>query len=84
VRASDRIIMGTEEPALLRLWHDRLRLWHEKRGEAEPKDLTTKLIVQLGPATEDLSRADTGLVVALPSKSAAETSAAMPRGSRER
>jgi hypothetical protein len=42
-----RIIMGADEAALL-------RLWREKRGEAEPEDLSTNLIVQLGLATEDL------------------------------
>jgi predicted phage-related endonuclease len=44
-----RIIMGTDEAALI-------RLWHEKRGEAEPEDLLGNLIVQLGSATEDLNR----------------------------
>ncbi len=44
-----RIIMGTDEAALL-------RLWREKRGEAEPEDLTGNLIVQLGLATESLNR----------------------------
>ena len=44
-----RIIMGTDEPALL-------RLWREKRGEAEPEDLSDNLIVQLGVVTEDLNR----------------------------
>jgi hypothetical protein len=44
-----RIIMGDDEAALL-------RLWREKRGEAEPEDLSTNLIVQLGVATEDLNR----------------------------
>ena len=36
-----RIIMGDDEAALL-------RLWREKRGEAEPEDLSGNLIVQLG------------------------------------
>jgi hypothetical protein len=36
-----RIIIGGDEDALL-------RLWREKRGEAEPEDLTGNLIVQLG------------------------------------
>ena len=36
-----RIIMGSDEAALL-------RLWREKRGEAEPEDLSGNLIVQLG------------------------------------
>jgi predicted phage-related endonuclease len=44
-----RIIMGDNEQALL-------RLWHEKRGEAEPEDLSDNLIVQLGSVTEDLNR----------------------------
>src|ERR1700675_3086578 len=44
-----RIIMGQDEAALL-------RLWQEKRGEVEPEDLSTNLIVQLGVATEDLNR----------------------------
>jgi predicted phage-related endonuclease len=43
------IIMGNDEPALL-------RLWREKRGEAEPEDLSGNLIVQLGLVTEDLNR----------------------------
>ena len=44
-----RIIMGQDEKALV-------RLWREKRGEAEPKDLSTNLVVQLGVVTEDLNR----------------------------
>jgi predicted phage-related endonuclease len=44
-----RIIMGDDEEAVL-------RLWREKRGEVEPKDLSGNLIVQLGAATEDLNR----------------------------
>jgi predicted phage-related endonuclease len=44
-----RIIMGTDEKALL-------RLWREKRGEEAPLDLSDVLIVQLGLATEDLNR----------------------------
>jgi hypothetical protein len=44
-----RIIMGDDEEALL-------RLWREKRGEVEPKDLSGNLIVQLGIVTEDLNR----------------------------
>ena len=44
-----RIIMGSDESALL-------RLWREKRGEAEPEDLSGNLIVQLGAVTEDLNR----------------------------
>jgi putative phage-type endonuclease len=44
-----RIIMGADEPALL-------RLWHEKRDEVEPEDLSGNLIVQLGTVTEPLNR----------------------------
>ena len=33
-----------------------LRLWREKRGEAEPEDLSGNLIVQLGAVTEELNR----------------------------
>jgi predicted phage-related endonuclease len=44
-----RIIMGQDEEALL-------RLWREKRGEVEPKDLSSNLLVQLGVVTEDLNR----------------------------
>ena len=55
-----RIIMGTDEAALL-------RLWQEKRGEAEPEDLSGNLIVQLGVVTEPLNRVwyerNTGQVV---------------------
>jgi predicted phage-related endonuclease len=45
-----RIIMGNDEAALI-------QLWHEKRGEASPEDLSGNLIVQLGTATEELNRA---------------------------
>src|SRR3984957_1803297 len=44
-----RIIMGEDEAALL-------RLWREKRGDAEPEDLSSNLIVQLGTVTEELNR----------------------------
>src|SRR5688500_11693730 len=44
-----RIIMGSDDAALL-------RLWREKRGEVEPEDLSGDLVVQLGCATEDLNR----------------------------
>jgi YqaJ-like viral recombinase domain len=44
-----RIIMGSDEQALV-------RLWREKRGEAELEDLSGNLIVQLGVATEELNR----------------------------
>jgi predicted phage-related endonuclease len=45
-----RIIMGNDEAALI-------RHWREKRGEADPADLSGNLIVQLGTATEELNRA---------------------------
>jgi len=55
-----RIVMGNDEGALL-------RLWREKRGEAEPEDLSGNLIVQLGSVTEDLNRrwyeANTGKII---------------------
>jgi predicted phage-related endonuclease len=55
-----RVVMGSDEAALI-------RLWQEKRGEAEPRDLSGNLIVQLGIATEKLNRrwyeANTGQVV---------------------
>jgi predicted phage-related endonuclease len=44
-----RIIIGSNEAALL-------RLWQEKRGEAEPPDYSDNLLVQLGLATEALNR----------------------------
>ncbi len=44
-----RIIMGNDEAALV-------HLWREKRGEADPEDLSGNLIVQLGRATEELNR----------------------------
>ena len=44
-----RIIMGSDEAALV-------RLWREKRAEAEPPDYSDNLIVQLGVATEPLNR----------------------------
>jgi predicted phage-related endonuclease len=44
-----RIIMGSDEAALI-------QLWHEKRGETPRQDLSGNLIVQLGHATEDLNR----------------------------
>ena len=44
-----RIIMGSDEAALI-------HLWREKRGEAEPEDLSGNLLVQLGVATEGLNR----------------------------
>src|SRR6266550_844628 len=44
-----RVIMGNDEAALI-------HLWREKRGEAEPEDLSGNLVVQLGAATEELNR----------------------------
>jgi predicted phage-related endonuclease len=44
-----RTIVGNDEAALL-------RLWREKRGEADPEDLSDNLIVQLGTVTEELNR----------------------------
>jgi predicted phage-related endonuclease len=44
-----RIVMGTDEAALL-------HLWHEKRGEAVPENLSGSLVVQLGLVTEPLNR----------------------------
>src|SRR3954454_3148877 len=44
-----RVIMGDDEKPLL-------RLWREKRGEAEPEDLSDNLVVQLGMITEELNR----------------------------
>src|SRR6516165_6822565 len=44
-----RVIMGTDEAALI-------RLWREKRGEAEPEDHSGNLVVQLGVVTEALNR----------------------------
>ena len=44
-----RIIMGNDEAKLI-------RLWREKRGEAESEDLSQDLLVQLGTITEELNR----------------------------
>jgi predicted phage-related endonuclease len=44
-----RIIMSPDEAALI-------RLWQEKRGEAEPEDSSDNLVVRLGVATEALNR----------------------------
>ena len=44
-----RVIMGTDDAALL-------RLWREKRGEAPAQDLSDNLLVQLGIVTEELNR----------------------------
>jgi predicted phage-related endonuclease len=55
-----RIVISNDEEALR-------RLWLEKRGEADPPDLSSNLIVQLGVVTEDLNRrwyvANTGQVI---------------------
>jgi predicted phage-related endonuclease len=55
-----RVIMSPDEAALI-------RLWKEKRGEAEPEDLSGNLVVQLGVATEALNQSwyerNTGRVV---------------------
>src|SRR6202140_5696349 len=55
-----RVIMGTDEANLV-------RLWREKRGEVEPEDLSDNLIVQLGTVTEALNRRwyerNTGLAI---------------------
>lgn len=45
-----RVIMGDDQDKLI-------RLWHEKRGEVAPEDLSDNLIVQLGTITEVLNRA---------------------------
>jgi hypothetical protein len=75
--------MGQDEAALL-------RLWREKRGEVEPRDLSTNLVVQLGVVTEELNRrwyqANTGQVLTdierPPSDTALDGSnARRPRGS---
>ena len=42
--------MGNDEAALV-------RLWREKRGEAEGEDMSGNLVVQLGLATEKLKSA---------------------------
>src|SRR5437660_9066957 len=44
-----RVIMGNDEAALV-------RLWQEKRGEAEPEALSRDLMVQLGRVTEERNR----------------------------
>src|SRR5271166_4438770 len=44
-----RIIMSADEAALI-------RLWKEKRREAEPMDFSDSLVVQLGIVTEALNR----------------------------
>jgi hypothetical protein len=60
-----RIIMGADQEALT-------RLWYEKRGEAEPEDLSDNLIVQLGTVTDGtvdlLAWAKTSLPIKTPFK----------------
>jgi predicted phage-related endonuclease len=72
-----RIIMGTDEAALI-------RLWREKRCEVEHEDLSGNLIVQLGLATEDLNRrwyeANTGQVITDVQKESATSGAALDGG----
>ena len=50
-----RIIMGDDEDALA-------RLWQEKRCQAEPADLSSNLIVQLGLVIEVLNRFSASLL----------------------
>ena len=40
----------------LPIYHVVVRLWQEKRGEVEPRDLSHNLVVQLGAVTEELNR----------------------------
>jgi hypothetical protein len=54
-----RIIMSPDEAALI-------RLWKEKRGEAEPEDLSGNLMVQLGVATEALNQPWRRLLASIP------------------
>src|SRR5262249_19748659 len=44
-----RIIRGSDEAALI-------QLWRVKRGKADPEDLSSNLLVQLGAVTEELNR----------------------------
>jgi hypothetical protein len=46
--SDDRVIMGNDVVALL-------RLWREKQLEVEPDNLSSNLVIQLGAATEDLN-----------------------------
>ena len=72
-----RIIMGADEAALV-------HLWREKRGEAEPEDVSGNLIVQLGIVTEALNRhwyeRNTGQTVEFSSTSAPASRAALDGG----
>ena len=67
-----RIIMGADETALV-------RLWREKRGELEPKDLSGDLIVQLGRVTEDLKGDEAAHTMPAPRSSANSRCASPPR-----
>jgi len=51
--------MGDDENALL-------HLWREKRGEAEPEDLSGNLIVQLGVVTSTSIGTGTSAIPAMP------------------
>src|ERR1700756_4104354 len=55
-RPADRrsFIGGSGAP--LHIGGEGVALWRQKRGEAEPEDLSGNLIVQLGRATEELNR----------------------------
>jgi hypothetical protein len=50
IGGSNAWVMTGQDEAVL------LRPWQEKRGEVEPEDFSSNLIVQLGLATEDLNR----------------------------
>ena len=70
-RKPDRrlFIGGSDAPTIMSPDEaDLIRLWKEKRGEAEPEDLSGDLVGQLGIATEALNRTwyerNTGRVVA--------------------
>jgi hypothetical protein len=63
-----RIIMSPDEAALV-------RLWKEKRGEAEPEDLSGNLVVQLGAATGALNWAWRRAFRAIPPLSSPPTGA---------
>lgn len=55
--ARNRGIGGSDANIILSGDKERvLRLWHEKRGEAEPEDLGSKLSVMLGCWTEEFNR----------------------------
>lgn len=68
IAARRHSIGGSDANAIMAGNADRLiRLWHEKRGEAEPEDLSDVLAVQMGSFTEALNVAwfekQTGLAV---------------------